>query len=154
MCYNIGTVSISRDLFIKLANILENLSDEMKQKKKLEISTGKRRIKGKLIVKKYLLNSPNGLVLNTFRIPELDTFVNDVAATDKLYEGEERIWVPSIDISAALQGVVIDKHLSAQELQVVRDGLLVLQDQNYQLKQDDNSELGFVDSPIFRIIRV
>lgn len=151
---NIGTISISRDLFTKLANVLDNLSEEMKTKKKLEISIGKRRIKGKMIIKKYVLNSPNGLVLNTTTIPELNEFVNDIAATDKLYEGEERIWESVVYIESALQGVVIDKQLSERELLIVRDSLQLLYDQGYRLKPDEHSELGFADSAAFRIIRV
>lgn len=134
--------------------MLDNLSEEMKTKKKLEISIGKRRIKGKMIIKKYVLNSPNGLVLNTTTIPELNEFVNDIAATDKLYEGEERIWESVVYIESALQGVVIDKQLSERELLIVRDSLQLLYDQGYRLKPDEHSELGFADSAAFRIIRV
>jgi len=151
---NIGTISISSDLFTKLANVLDNLSDELKEKKKLEISTGKRRIKGKLIVKKYFLNTPTGLVLNTNTIPELSSFVNDISATDKLYEGEERIWEYTVDIKGAIEGVIIDKQLTDTELLMIHDALQLLVNAGYDLIADENSELGFTESSSFKIIRL
>ena len=107
---NWPTIPITKNVFDTISNSIENMPEEMKQKKKLQvIDGGKRTIGGTRLLKKYLFNVPNGGVTIT------SDLMKDIGAeftkSENMNEMEERIWsdVESIDINGCILGVLIPK---------------------------------------------
>lgn len=146
-----GSLNISKKVYTVLANILDSLPESTKQDKHMEISTGKRRVNGHMIVQKYHIKSPNGVSINVKHYPELAEIIREITVNERVNENEERIWNRDINIKRALKGVYIRKDQLQANMDWVRIGLDDLVQNGFKLKPADN-EIGYEDSPAFRIL--
>ncbi len=110
-----GSTRIPPYVYKQIEQTILNLSDEIKEHKKLVIQDGgKRRTRGRLIEKKYTFQVPNGLNIN----PKiLDGGFTDLLKHTELNETEERIWLGSkthISIHNCIVGLVLPKSTANQ----------------------------------------
>lgn len=105
----------------------ENNPRQAVEKEKLIRSEGKRRVKGRMLVEKYMFNNPGGS--NTLPLTQLsDSTKQFLAKAAGINQFEERIWGPdsqgkkretdeeaikkgkySLDISRSVKGIVVDE---------------------------------------------
>lgn len=116
---NWPTIQISKNVFDNIRNAIENMPEEMKQKKKLQvIDGGKRVVGGTKLLKKYLFNVPSGGIMLTPDI--LKGISSEFTKSSNINEMEERIWsdTDSININGCILGVSIPK----QDVILMHDG--------------------------------
>ena len=116
---NWPTIQISKNVFDSIRNSIENMPEEMKQKKKLQvIDGGKRVVGGTKLLKKYLFNVPSGGIMLTPDI--LKGISSEFTKSSNINEMEERIWsdTDSININGCILGVSIPK----QDVILMHDG--------------------------------
>lgn len=116
---NWPTIQISKSVFDSIKNSIENMPEELKTKKKLQVTdAGKRMIGGVKLVKKYLFNVPTGGLLLTKDI--LKDISSEFTKGEGVNEREERIWSDTdvININGCIVGVLLPK----QDMLLIQDG--------------------------------
>lgn len=146
---------ISEKTFQKIANVLENLPEDVKSKKHLtKRGPGTRKVSGvgAPIDIQYKINTKHGLILNTNSIPELNQIVSDIGNIPRVSESEERIWRMAVNIKLAIRGVILPKSISGTDLPFVQKGMKRLYEQGIAIVPDD-SDIGYSGTDAFRIER-
>lgn len=146
-----GSLKISEKAYNILANILENLPNDIKQLKNLTVSTGKRKVQGHKIVQKYTINTQYGVNLSVKQYPELTEIVRELATKESTNEYEERVWNRPIDIKHSLKGIILRKTYIADNATLIKLGLDNLVNRGFDVAAS-NTEIGYEDSNSFRII--
>lgn len=169
---NYGTIDISKSTFETIRDLIESMPEEDKKKYRLETKgPGKRKVNGTYLKQSYIFNVPRGgLYLDASNVDA--KVVSELSRSQRLYEAEERIWLPSktkmpdgvrdteytikrprITIKPFLKGLILPKQLKPVELTYVRKGLLELKDEGFLLETSEEDELGFLGTSSFQILR-
>lgn len=115
---NWATIPISKNLYDLIVTEINNMPEELKQKKKLMYSgEGRNVVNGRKLKEKYLFNvKTGGLKLTYKKYPEICT---TLSKNENVNETEERIWIPTdrpfIDIHNCIKGVIIPRTLTPSE---------------------------------------
>lgn len=124
---NWPTIEIPKIVFDELEQLIVSDSQGINDKKKLEVSTGKRPYLGKTIVTRYNYNVPSGgITLKEGLVPE--NVLSYLMKHTSLNETEERIWVLKddvkfINIRGCITGYIAPKGDDSVQ-QAIDDGLL------------------------------
>ena len=115
---NWTTIPISKNLYNLITAEIDNMPEDLKQKKKLQHSgVGRNVVNGRKLKEKYLFNvKTGGLKLNYKKYPEICVLLSK---NENVNETEERIWIPTdkpfISIHNCIKGVIIPKTLTTEE---------------------------------------
>lgn len=115
---NWATIPINKSLWDSITAEIENMPEELKNKKNLiHTGAGSKTINGRKIKEKYLFNvKTGGLKLNYKKYPEICT---ELSKNENVNETEERIWIPTdklfIDVKGCIKGVIIPRTMTSEE---------------------------------------
>lgn len=140
-----GTVDISEETFSKLADYIEKLPEDLKNKKKLSHKEGGTRNVsgvGAPIAEQYAVGTPNGISIKTKNIPEAANLGSILSQNENIDESEERVWNDKVSIDNCLKGVIIANDLTDSERYFIQEGLQFLYEAGYAIKPSQHA-IGF-----------
>lgn len=119
---NLPTFEISKKVYDMIVKEIENMPEDLKNKKNLQHNIGgKKTVGGRKRTEQYLFNvKTGGLKLTYKKFPELSNIITKHTAMN---ETEERIWIPDnknfIDIKSCIKAVILPKKLTEDEQEYI-----------------------------------